>query len=165
MDIRNRALVLAAPALVAGLTTFEGLSKIDFFDRLPAKPVATACYGHTATAKVGTVRTEQECDALLQWDLNYIYGPAVLDMVTVPITQGEYNALADFAYNAGINNLRKSTLLRKVNANDPTAGAEFMRWIYVSNKDCRIKANNCYGIVKRRLWEQSQFVAVPTQQP
>lgn len=159
MDARNLRLVLAPLALVAGLSSFEGLSRIDYVDRLPAKPVATACYGHTATAKVGQVRTKSECDELLQWDLTYVYGPAVLRMVNVEITQGQYNALTDFAYNAGENNLRTSTLLRKVNARDPTAQAEFMRWVYVGGKDCRIKINNCYGIVKRRLWEQAQFAS------
>jgi lysozyme len=159
MDARNLRLVLAPVALVAGLTTFEGLSRIDYVDNLPARPVATACYGHTATAKVGTVRTKAQCDELLQWDLNYVYGPAVLKMVNVPITQGQYNALTDFAYNLGIEKLRTSTLLRKVNAQDPTAQAEFMRWVYVGGKDCRIKINNCYGIVGRRQWEATQFAS------
>lgn len=164
MDVRNLRLALAAPALVAGLTTFEGLSRIDYVDRLPARPVATACYGHTATAKVGTVRTKAECDELLQWDLNYVYGPAVLDMVKVPITQGQYNALTDFAYNLGVSKLRQSTLLRKLNAGDVSgAHNEFMRWVYVGGKDCRVRANNCYGIVERRTWEQSQFGEAATK--
>lgn len=159
MNLRNRVLVLAAPALVAGLTTYEGLARVDYLDKLPAKPVATACYGSTHTAKVGTVRTKDECEEMLKWDLTYVYGPAVLDMVNVPITQGQFNALSDFAYNAGVNNLRGSTLLRKVNANDPSAKDEFLKWKYVGGKDCNVRANNCYGIIKRRLWETATFAS------
>jgi lysozyme len=160
MNPRNRALALAASVLVTGLGGYEGLELVDYWDRLPARPVATACYGHTATAKVGTVRSKDECDALLVHDLNTIYGPAVLAMVNVPITQGQYNALTDFAYNLGIANLRSSTLLRKVNAGDHAGAArEFGRWVYVAGKDCRVRSNNCYGIVKRRQWEATQYAS------
>ena len=159
MDNRSR-IVLAGAVLLAGIASHEGRPLVDYWDRLPAKPVATACYGHTATAKVGTVRTPDECDALLVQDLNTVYGPAVLSMVKVPITQGEYNALTDFVYNLGTTKLRNSTLLRKLNAGDKEgAKREFMRWVYVGGKDCRIRSNNCYGIVKRRLWEQAQFAS------
>lgn len=159
MDNRNRV-VLAGAVLVAALAGHEGRELVDYWDRLPSKPVATACYGHTATARVGTVRTPEECNALLAHDLNAIYGPAVIRMVTVPITQGQYNALVDFAYNLGIEKLRTSTLLRKLNAGDYAgAEAEFARWVYVGGKDCRVKANKCGGIPKRREWERAQFAS------
>lgn len=160
MDARNRFLALAGAALVAGTASYEGLSLVDYTDRLPAKPVPTACYGHTATAKVGKHRTKVECDALLAYDLTNVYGPAVLNMVNVPITQGQYNALTDFAYNLGIANLRKSTLLRKVNAGDHAGAArEFGKWVYVGGKDCRVRTNNCYGIIGRRQWEAAQYAS------
>lgn len=160
MNTRNRFLALAATALVSGIAGHEGRALTDYWDKLPAKPVATACYGHTATAKVGTKRTPEECDALLARDLNTIYGPAVLAMVNIPITQGQYNALTDFAYNLGIERLRSSTLLRMTNAGDKTAAArEFGKWVYVGGKDCRVRSNNCYGIVGRREWERLQFVS------
>lgn len=160
MDPRNRMLLAAAPVLVAGLMLFEGKpsDNRDYLDKIPVVPVATACYGHTATAKVGKLRTDTECTKLLHEDLNKIYGPAVLSMVTVPITQGQFNALTDFAYNLGLANLRGSTLLRKLNAGDKAGAArEFMRWRYAGGKDCSVRANGCYGIIKRRLWEQRQF--------
>ena len=159
MDWRNKALVLAAPVLVWGLTTFEGRELVDYMDNMPTKPTPTACYGHTATAKVGTKRSVEECNALLKADLGTIYGPAVLAAVKVPITQGQLDAMTDFAYNVGIANFRKSTLLRKLNAGDYAgAGAEFNKWAFVGGKDCRIKANKCGGIPKRRAWETSVFL-------
>lgn len=160
MNPRNRALALAGSVLVAGLGSYEGLETVGYWDRLPARPVATACYGHTETAVVGKTYTKDQCNELLARDLNTKYGPAVLSMVNVPIKQGQYNALTDFAYNLGIENLRRSTLLRKVNAGDNAGAAkEFGKWVYVGGKDCRVRANRCYGIVGRRAWEASQFVS------
>jgi lysozyme len=159
MDNRSR-ITLAGAVLVAGLAGHEGRELVDYWDRIPRTPVATACYGHTATAKVGTVRTVDECNALLTRDLTEIYGPAVIGMVKVPITQGQYNALVDFAYNLGIANLRHSTLLRKLNAGDKDgASREFAKWKMAGDKDCTVRANGCYGIIKRREWERQQFVS------
>lgn len=158
MHWRNRFLAMASATLVGGVAVHEGRELTDYWDRIPAKPVATACYGHTATAKVGTKRTVAECDELLRKDLNDVYGPAVLSMVTVPITQGQYNALTDFAYNLGTGALRRSTLLRKVNAGDHEGAArEFAKWKFAGGKDCTVRANGCYGIIERREWERKQY--------
>ena len=160
MDWRNRLLLVGAPLLIAGTASFEGLKLVDYWDKLPAKPVATSCYGHTATAKVGTRRDVTECNALLRVDMTTIYGPAVLAAVKVPITQGQLDALTDFAYNLGVTKFRNSTLLAKLNAGD-YAGAshEFDKWVYVAGKDCRIAANKCGGIPKRRAWEKARFLS------
>jgi lysozyme len=44
--------------------------------------------------------------------------------------------LVSFAYNAGVGNLQKSTLLKKVNANpaDPSIRDEFMKWDKANSK-------------------------------
>jgi lysozyme len=160
MDWRNRALLLAAPVLVAGLTQFEGLRTVGYMDNIPVKPTPTICYGSTTGAVVGARRSVAECNALLKVDLTSKYGPAVLDMVTVELTQGQLDALTDFAYNLGISALRKSTLLKKVNASDFAGAAlEFGRYRFAGGKDCRIRANGCYGIVTRRIWERTTFVS------
>ena len=82
------------------------------------------------------------------------YEAAVRRYVTVPLTQGQYDALVDFAYNAGAQNLRTSTLLRLLNAGD-YAGAtnQFKRWIYADGK----KLN---GLVTRRAAEAALFRGV-----
>lgn len=144
--------------LVAALAGFESLQLTDFYDRIPAKPVPTACYGNIAVAKVGTRRTVTECNALLKADLTTVYGPAVLKAVKVEITQGQLDAMTDFAYNVGVANFQRSTLLRKLNAGDYDGAAlEFNKWAFVGSKDCRIKANKCGGIPKRRAWETATF--------
>lgn len=52
------------------------------------------------------------------------------------LTQNQFGALVSFAYNCGLQNLKVSTLLKKVNANpnDPTIAAEFMRWNKANSK-------------------------------
>jgi lysozyme len=56
-----------------------------------------------------------------------------VDSITTDLlTQNQFDALVDFAYNCGIGNLKVSTLLKKVNTNpnDPTIANEFRKWIF-----------------------------------
>lgn len=56
---------------------------------------------------------------------------AVNRNVAVPLTQGQYDALVDFAFNVGEGQFSSSTLLRKLNAGDYNgAQLELDRWIY-----------------------------------
>jgi lysozyme len=144
-------------AMVAGLMARESLQLVDFPD--PANPkLATACYGRLQGAKIGTHRTKPECDAQLREDLNKV-SAQVSGLLRVKVTQGQFDALVDFAYNAGITNLANSSLLRYVNAgNFVAAGKEFNRWVYANGKDCRIRSNNCFGLIERRQWETALFV-------
>jgi len=61
------------------------------------------------------------------------------------ITQHQFDALVDFAYNCGVGNLKSSTLLKMVNANpnDVKIGLEFMKWVNAGGKRLN-------GLVKRR---------------
>src|SRR6478736_4294132 len=100
---------------IAGTKLFEGKENSAYVERVAGNQVVTVCYGHTATAKLGQTYTDSQCDALLLKDLNNVYGPQVKRLVQVPLSQGEYNALVDFAYNLGVGNLQSSTLLKLVN--------------------------------------------------
>lgn len=76
---------------------------------------------------------------------------AVNDNVQVPLTQNQYDALVDFAYNAGVGAFKSSTLLRKLNAGDYSgAAAEFKRWIY--SRGVMLNA-----LIKRRQKETALF--------
>lgn len=61
------------------------------------------------------------------------------------ISQGQFDALVDFAYNCGNGNLKSSTLLKKVNANpnDKSIEKEFMKWTKAAGKELK-------GLVNRR---------------
>lgn len=143
------ALTVSA-AGVAGISHYEGTVPVVYKDPVG---IATVCTGHTktvATADIGKTVPMAVCQDLLRSDLKE-HEAHVRKYVSVPITQGQYDALVSLDFNIGGENLRTSTLLRKLNAGDCWgAGAEFPRW----NK---AKGQVLPGLVARRAWERSRF--------
>ena len=89
---------------------------------------------------------------IMLYELAHSVAPAVSRYATAPLTQGQYDALIDFAYNAGPEALRTSTLLAKVNARDYAGAAlEFPKWIHGGGQVLP-------GLVKRRELERKLFV-------
>ncbi|MEI8033519.1 MAG: lysozyme [Chlorobiaceae bacterium] len=79
------------------------------------------------------------------------YEAAVNRYATVPLNQNQFDALVDFAYNAGAQNLRTSTLLKLLNQSKfEEAAAEFGKWVYGGGKKLG-------GLVKRREMERHLF--------
>lgn len=79
------------------------------------------------------------------------YEDAVNRYVQVELNQNQFDALVDFAYNAGAQNLRKSTLLKYLNlGNYAVAAQEFEKWVYGGGKKLP-------GLVKRREAERKLF--------
>ena len=73
-------------------------------------------------------------------------------MLRVPVKQHEFDALVDFAYNVGPEQLRNSTLLRKLNMCDRAGAAkEFDRWVYAAG--VRLE-----GLTRRRAAECKLFL-------
>ena len=58
------------------------------------------------------------------------FSDKVANLVKTILTDNQFSALVSLAYNIGIGNVQKSTLIRKVNfnPNDPTIRAEFLKW-------------------------------------
>lgn len=96
--------------------------------------------------------TEQEAMNLLRISLAS-YEAAVRRYVKVPLTQNQFDALVDFAYNAGAKNLQTSTLLKKLNAGDYAGAAQqFGKWVYADGIILP-------GLVKRREAERLLFLS------
>lgn len=78
----------------------------------------------------------------------------VAAMVTSDINQNQFDALVDFAYNEGHENLRSSTLLKKVNVDpsDASIHDEFMKWVYCDHKELP-------GLVSRRQQDSATYFA------
>lgn len=145
---RVAAVVLSLSLAGAGaIVAHEGMRKVAYVDPVG---VVTVCAGHTATAKLGQVKSEAECAELLKGDVKHAE-KAVKRLVTVPLTQEQYDALVSFTFNVGETALARSTLLKKVNAFDCWgAGAEFMRWTQAGGKELP-------GLVVRRASERKQW--------
>lgn len=73
------------------------------------------------------------------------YEKAVFTLTPDEINQNQFNSLVSFAYNLGVNALKNSTLLKKVNANlnDPNIADEFRKWVNAGGKKMT-------GLVNRR---------------
>lgn len=81
------------------------------------------------------------------------YENAVNRYVKVPLNQNQADALIDFAYNCGIQNLRTSTLLKKLNAGDYAGAADqFGKWVQSNGRKLA-------GLVKRREAERLLFIS------
>jgi lysozyme len=96
--------------------------------------VATIGYGNTyyedgKPVKLGDTITQERANQLFE-AIAEDFAKRVRTLLRVTLNENQFSALVSFAYNAGVANLNKSTLLRKVNANpsDPTIDAEFLKW-------------------------------------
>lgn len=83
--------------------------------------------------------------------------------VTVALTQGEYDAYVDLAYNVGPRAFCGSSLVRRLNAGDyDGACAEILRWRFYQGKDCSLPENKrlCGGLWIRRQAENARCAGV-----
>jgi len=136
------------------LKKFEGC-KLKAY-RCPAN-VCTIGYGHTNGAGApmvndGMTITQAQAENILKLDI-VKYEIAVMDLVKVKLTQNQFDVLTDFAYNAGVGNLKSSTMLKKVNAGDLDAvPAELMKWTKGGGKVLP-------GLVRRRQAAGAWWIA------
>jgi lysozyme len=128
--------------------SFEGLKLRAYL--CPAN-VWTIGFGSTGPhVTPGKVITEAQADGLLQDDLDR-FEQAVTRLVTVPLTQNQYDALVSFAFNVGISALERSTLLKRVNAKlFDQARAEFGKWNRAGGRPLA-------GLTRRRAAEAALF--------
>ena len=112
----------------------------------------TIGFGHTGDdVYEGLTITKEQAIALLQRDIATAED-AVLHLVDVPLTQGQFNALVDFAFNCGAGNLKASTMLRLINQGRfDEADEQFQKWDKAAGKVLS-------GLHTRRLAEAAEFM-------
>jgi lysozyme len=118
--------------------------------------VWTIGYGSTffengSKVQNGDKITLDRADRLL-FDIVMKFEISVRGLVKSKINDNQLGALTSFAFNVGVTNFRKSTLLKKVNANpsDATIRNEFMRWTRAGGKVLK-------GLVTRREAEANLY--------
>lgn len=134
---------------------FEGLAKLRKDGKVEAylcpANVPTIGYGSTGNdIKLGLIWTRQQCEDRLHYDVK-AFEQGVTKLAGVHGGQHRHDALVSFAYNLGLDALRRSTLLRKHNEGD-YAGAEleFGKWVFAGGK-------RLSGLVKRRAAEAALY--------
>ena len=143
----------ASVSVVKLVKLSEGFSAVPY--RCPAG-VPTIGYGSTRYTNGKRVTMDdapisEATAALLVLATLVTYEDAVNRYVTVPLNQNQFDALVDFAYNAGATALRTSTLLMRLNKGDYIGAAlEFGKWVYGGGKKLA-------GLVTRRAAEKNLF--------
>lgn len=106
--------------------------------------------------KLGDRITPEHSMQLLRQDLRSAI-LSVQKMVIVPLTDNQFAALASFVFNLGGGNFSRSTLLRKLNAQDYAgASQEFAKWNKAGGRVLK-------GLIRRRAAEAALFRALRHQ--
>lgn len=143
---------------VAGLRLIEQLEGL----RLAAYPdpgtggepwtigIGTTRYPDGRAVREGDRITEAQAREYLALDVEHVE-QAVERMVTVPLTQPQFDALVSLGYNIGVGALGRSTLVRLLNAGDADgAAAQFDVWINAGGRPMD-------GLRRRRRAERALF--------
>lgn len=144
----------------------RGLELIKEFEGFRSKPylcpaqIPTIGYGATHYPNGNRVKlsdkaiSEAEATELLK-DMLKGYERIVTDNVKSKINQNQFDALVSFVYNLGGLNFRKSTLLKKINANpmDFTISKELLKWNKAGGKVLN-------GLTRRREAESNLYFSL-----
>ena len=108
-------------------------------------------YPDGTKVKEGDVITQQQAEDYFNAIVDD-FAKKVDALIKSNVSENNFSALVSFAYNVGIGNFQRSTLLRKVNANpkDTTIRAEFMKWTRANNVVLK-------GLVRRREAEAKLY--------
>ena len=91
--------------------------------------------------KIGDTTTPERAKQQLLKSLDS-HADQIRPYIKVPLYQHEFDAYASFAYNVGIGNFKKSTLLKLLNQKRyPEACAQLKRWVYIKGKYSKGLAN------------------------
>lgn len=114
--------------------------------------IQTIGWGHTGDVKEGMTITQHQADVILEEVDLPIFEAAVEKLcATVGLSDNEFSALVCLAYNIGVANLSKSTLLKKLLLGQRRGAAdEFLKWD-------KAKGKVLPGLVKRRAAERDLF--------
>lgn len=128
----------------------EGLELTAYPDPGSGGEPWTIGVGHTGGVKQGDTCTKHEALQWLSEDVETAEN-AVNRLVTVELTQSQFDALVSFTFNCGAGNLASSTLLKMVN-DEYYDGAkrQFPRWNKAAGREMA-------GLTKRRHAEAALF--------
>lgn len=144
--------MIVSKAGLALIKSFEGLSLKAYPDPATGGAPWTIGYGHTGPeVKKGLNWTQAQADNAIADDVSRFADGVAALIEAAPTTQGQFDALSSFAFNLGLGNLAKSTLLKKHKAGDYAgAAAEFAKWANANGKQMA-------GLVRRRAAEAAMY--------
>ena len=130
---------------------FEGYSSKAYPDPATGGAPWTIGYGTTKGVKPGMVITAEQAEKMLREDVAK-FESGVSALLKVPTTQGQFDAMVSLAYNIGLGNFGKSTLLRKHNEKCYSCAAgQFPAWNRAAGKVMN-------GLTRRRNAERAMYM-------
>ena len=118
----------------------------------------TIGFGHTLTAREGACVSPDDAEALLMYDLIAV-AHAVNEHSYAPLNQNQFDALTSFAFNIGVENFRRSAVLRRLNEGALIQAACAMEmWRKADFAGERIVID---ALVRRRSAEKNLFLTPP----
>lgn len=142
-----------SPSGIDLICDFEGKRLVAYDDGVGVWTIGfgTTIYPNGIKVKKGDVCTEAQAKAYMAHDLKK-FELAVSNVVTVPLSQNQFDALVSLAYNIGTNAFKNSTLVKKLNAGDIRGAAnQFDVWVKAGGKRMQ-------GLVNRRAKEKALFL-------
>lgn len=131
---------------------FEGYSSKAYPDPATGGAPWTIGYGTTKGVKPGMVITAEQAEKMLRDDVAK-FESGVSALLKVPTTQGQFDAMVSLAYNIGLGNFGKSTLLRKHNEKCYSCAAgQFPAWNRAAGKVMN-------GLTRRRNAERDVYMS------
>lgn len=118
----------------------------------------TIGHGHTLTARQGARVSADDAEALLLYDLISV-AHALNEAVYTPLTQNQFDALASFTFNVGVNSFHQSAVLRRLNEGaliQAACAMELWRKANIGGERIVIDA-----LVRRRACEKALFLTPP----
>lgn len=112
------------------IKSHEGLRLIAYPDPGTGGEPWTIGYGHTKGVYPGMPISKEQAEYFLLEDLAS-FERAVLELLPIPLTQSEFDALVSFAFNVGTYALKTSTLRKRLLADEPRCQVyqeELKRW-------------------------------------
>lgn len=140
-------IAVALAAAIPFIIDREGESLEAYRD---AVGVWTICHGETYGVTPGTKLKKEDCRALSQSRIG-MFMLQIVPLIERDIPPKTLAAHTSFAYNIGVAGYARSTALKETNAGRLATGCRAMgNWYKAGGKDCRIRSNGCYGLIKRR---------------
>ena len=145
----------------ASPAAFELIERFEGFRRSAAQLDDgrwTIGYGHTKFARPGLQVSEDQAETFLRYDLELI-AEALNERIYTPLTQNQFDALAAFVFNIGVENFRHSGVLRRINEGQLLQAACAMEmWRRADFEGERIVID---ALVRRRAAEKALFLTPP----
>ena len=143
-----------SPSGIDLICNFEGKRLTAYDDGVGVWTIGfgTTVYPNGIKVMKGDTCTEAQAKTYMAHDLKK-FEATVNKAVTVQLNQNQFDALVSLAYNIGTNAFSKSTLVKKLNANDIRGAADqFDVWVNAGGKRMQ-------GLVNRRAKEKALFLS------